>query len=567
MTRAGLACALALLLHGCAQAGPDTFTLSLVGTNDIHGALLGPDGHNGLPVLGAYLANLRAARAKDGGAVLLLDAGDMLQGSLESNLNEGRTVVDAFNALGYQAAAIGNHEFDFGPIGPAATPASPADNPRGALQARLEQAHFPFLAANVIETATGRSIRLPNTAPATILDVSGIRVGLVGLITEPAMSFTAAPNVAGLATTPLLPALLEQATALRASGATMVIALAHAGGRCTRNDSASDLTSCEQDAEIFELARAVPAGLVDAIVAGHRHEPLAHDVNGVPVIQSGWGARTFGRIDFTADRTSKRPTGHVVHPPQPICTHTAAGLDGCASEAAGGSRRVEYEGAPVTPHAEVSAIVATAVSAADSLRRQPLNATALVPVPHNESGQSAAGDLAADWMLALDPRADAALTNSTGFRADIAEGPFTYGALQALIPFDNQRMSIALTAAQLKQVVADNLKRSGTMVVLGGVRVVATRADGDLRLTVSRLSGQPIADATSLRVVTTDFLATGGDGFLAPMMPVQVLARSPGVLRDEIAAWLKTHPASWGAEVLRRPPRIAGLSTRPLACP
>ena len=95
-------------------------TISVVGTNDIHGALLGSAGGGGMELLSGYISNLRAARANDGGALLLIDAGDMWQGTLESNLTEGASVVAAFNALGYTAAAFGNHEFDFGPEGPAA---------------------------------------------------------------------------------------------------------------------------------------------------------------------------------------------------------------------------------------------------------------------------------------------------------------------------------------------------------------------------------------------------------------------------------------------------------------
>ena len=62
------------------------------------------------------MRNLRAARAADGGAVLLIDAGDTFQGGIESNLSEGAIVVDAYESLGYAAAVIGNHEFDFGPV-------------------------------------------------------------------------------------------------------------------------------------------------------------------------------------------------------------------------------------------------------------------------------------------------------------------------------------------------------------------------------------------------------------------------------------------------------------------
>ena len=91
-------------------------TLSIVGTTDLHGRVFPSDGRGGLALLGGYLRNLRAARALDGGAVLLLDAGDTFQGGIESNLSEGALVVDAYNALGYDALAIGNHEFEYGAL-------------------------------------------------------------------------------------------------------------------------------------------------------------------------------------------------------------------------------------------------------------------------------------------------------------------------------------------------------------------------------------------------------------------------------------------------------------------
>src|SRR4029079_1151375 len=128
---AGLA---ALLAVACSVTPRDSITLSVVGTNDLHGRVVSEQGRGGLALLDGYLRNLRAARAHDGGAVLLIDAGDLFQGTLESNLNEGQSVIAAYNALGDAAAAVANHDFDFGPTGPASTPLQPTDDPRGALK-------------------------------------------------------------------------------------------------------------------------------------------------------------------------------------------------------------------------------------------------------------------------------------------------------------------------------------------------------------------------------------------------------------------------------------------------
>src|SRR5258706_6707889 len=129
---------LALALVGCAMARrlrrlaaapdqPALVTLSIVGTSDLHGAAFPRNGIGGLPLLAGYVNNLRAARASDGGAVLLIDSGDTFQGDVESNLGEGALVVDAYNAMGYAAEAIGNHDFDFGSVDSAAARQLPGD--------------------------------------------------------------------------------------------------------------------------------------------------------------------------------------------------------------------------------------------------------------------------------------------------------------------------------------------------------------------------------------------------------------------------------------------------------
>src|SRR5215467_12233581 len=305
----------------CARSSAQapSFILSVVGTNDLHGGVLEADGRGGLALLDGYLHNLRGARARDGGAVVLLDAGDLFQGTLESNLNEGEVVIAAYNAIGYDAAAIGNHEFDFGPSGPSVFPQGPEDDPRGALRARASQAHFPFLAANIIDKNTGRPVSWDHVKPSTMLNVNGVKIGVVGLATTETLGATLSANTGDLAIAPLAPALEAEARRLREAGATIVIATAHAGGRCTKFDNPADVSSCEPNAEIFGVARALPSGLVDGIVAGHRHEGIAHEVAGIPIISAFSNGRAFGRVDLTVDRTSGRVIAKRLFPPHDIC--------------------------------------------------------------------------------------------------------------------------------------------------------------------------------------------------------------------------------------------------------
>ena len=317
-------------------AAPARVTISLVGTNDLHGRI------EALPPFGGYLANLRRARDRDGGAVLLVDAGDLFQGTLPSNLTEGAAVVRAYNALGYAAAALGNHEFDFGPVGPEVTAKKPGkrpgDNPRGALRARAAEASFPFLDANLVDTTTGAPPAWKNVVPDVLLDVAGIKVGIVGVATASTPRTTLAANFAGLAVKPLAPAIAAAVADLHRKGATVVIAAAHAGGVCKRFDAPEHFDACEADGEIFQVARELAANgaVVDAIVAGHTHEGVAHRVSGIPIIEAFANGHAFSRIDPTVERPTGRAVDARIFPPQRIC----------APERCGGE---SYEGAPVVP--------------------------------------------------------------------------------------------------------------------------------------------------------------------------------------------------------------------------
>ena len=298
--------AASVLLAGLALAGQDPstdpdgaagrVTLSIVGTTDLHGRVFPNGGRGGLALLGGYLRNLRAAREADGGAVLLLDAGDTFEGGIASNISEGALVVDAYNALGYDALAIGNHEFDYGALDTASADGGTLDM-RGALKAAAARARFPFLAANLIDATTGRQVEWPNVRPSTLVDAAGLRVGIVGVMTRYGLTRTLAANVQGLDTTALEPAVEHEERRPRRRGADLVLVLAHAGGACFRFDDPTDLSSCDDDAEIFQLARRLPPGLDDAIVAGHTHRAVAHEVAGIPIIQAiRGGARSLASI-------------------------------------------------------------------------------------------------------------------------------------------------------------------------------------------------------------------------------------------------------------------------------
>jgi 5'-nucleotidase len=540
-----LACATSEQPPSVAAPASPTITLSIIGTNDLHGGILQRGDRGGLALLGGYVGNVRAARARDGGAVLLIDAGDMFQGTLESNLNEGASVIAAYNALGYAAAAVGNHDFDFGPIGPVSTPQQPSDDPRGALKARAAQAAFPFLAASIIDESTGKPVDWPNIRPSTVVTAAGVRVGIIGVITANARAVTIATNIGGLRFAPLADTIAAEAKQLRTNGASVVVVTSHAGGRCTAFSSPTDLSSCEPDEEIMRVARALPAGAVDVIVAGHAHSGMAHQVAGVAIIESYMGGRAFGRVDLVLDRSTRRILEKRLFAPRDLCARVDPGTTRCDPEGSSSGRvRAEYENAPVVPDAAIARTIAPAVQAADAQKKMPIGVTLSTPIRRavTASGDSPLGNLFTDAYRAGVPGADVSINNTSGgLRSDLPAGPLTYGSVFEVMPFDNRLVAIRLTGAELRRVFAAQITRVPALVGISGVHVHVTCERGAVNVAMLRPNGAAVADSERLLVATTDFLATGGDNIFAPVTPPDgfTLEHDIGLVRDVVVDSLR----------------------------
>ena len=524
-----------------------TLTISVIATSDLHGAVLPRGERGGLALLGGYVRNIRAARTQDGGGVLLVDSGDMFQGTLESNLNEGAAVVGAYNALGYAAAAIGNHEFDYGPVGPDETVQKPGEDPRGALKARAASARFPFLAANTIDDATGQAVTWTNVKPSTLVDVRGVKIGLIGVTTPDTAALTIGANVIGLTFAPLVPVITREATALRARGAAVVIVLAHAGGRCTELDDPENLSSCDQMAEIVRVARELPVGLVDMIAAGHTHQAMAHNVSGIAIVEPYVAGRSFSRVDLTIDRSTRTLTGKHIFPTHDLCGREDAATHTCDPAAPRGAVLVpaRYENRLVRPDAIVAAALAPAERRAAAVKNEPIGVSLETPFTRgDQQTETAIADLVADGTLASTPGADVAISNGGSLRTDLPAGPLTYGSLYELYPFDNRIVTLRLTGDQVTRIIAHSLERNVApfeLVPIAGFKVDARCEGSVLRVTLTRSSGVPIRADDQLTVATSDFVAGGGDGIVAPAEPLGEIKAVDGVplLRESLVAWLR----------------------------
>ncbi|HMI55369.1 MAG TPA: 5'-nucleotidase C-terminal domain-containing protein, partial [Gemmatimonadaceae bacterium] len=417
--------------------------LRIIATNDFHGALEPRPDANGVRRGGAAYLAAAINRARDECArrceILLLDAGDLFQGTLASNLSFGRPVVDYYNRMGYAAAALGNHEFDWG---------------TDTLRARMRQARFGILGANVRYT-DGRDVKwIPND---TIVTRGRAKIGIIGVSTVTTPTTTRAANVVGLRFDDPAPIVDSIGTALRKVGANFIVVIAHAGASCSRDGS----TAC--GGEIIDFARKLTTK-VDAIVSGHSHTLVNTDVKDIPIVQARSSGRAIDVLDLPLDANAKLPVRHEV-------------------------RELAVDTIQAVP--AIDSIVRTAVARVASLINRHV---VTIPVTLARQGsQYPLGNLIADaqrWA----GKGDVAIMNNGGIRTELRAGEATYGSLFELQPFGNILYSLSMTGAQLRGLLEAMLGKPSVNDHVSGLSIKydPSKPKGSRIVSVTMLDGTPL---------------------------------------------------------------------------
>src|SRR5881296_3499144 len=385
----------------------DGVLLRVLAINDLHGALepqtwpwSGGRAVGGAPALKAWFDTLsRACRC----TTVRLDGGDEMQGTLLSNVGYGRAAVAALNAFGIDAAAIGNHEFDWS-----------VDT----LRARMAEAHYRFLAANITDT-TGRA-RPDWAEPWTLLERGGQKIAVIGLALRATPTNTAPRNVTGLAFGDGAAAVRRVLPQARAA-ASFVIVVAHEGAFCDGPPATDPVPAPACHGDILDIARGLDSASVDLIVSGHTHSLVNTVVNGIPIVQARSSGAGIAVVDFVRLRGTKREVRARIETPY---------TDQVRPDAALGDTLRVYQ------------------RAIETVRSRPV---ARVKVELRRTGQEyGLGRLIADAQRNV-AQADVAIVNNGGIRADLAAGAVTYGDLYEVQPFQNRLVRLLATGKVLKE--------------------------------------------------------------------------------------------------------------------
>lgn len=432
--------------------------LVILSVNDFHGNLMESDEVPGLAKLAAVLKN---EKKQAEGKAVLLSAGDMLQGSVESNLTLGAPVIAAMNALEFDAMALGNHEFDWG---------------IETLQKRNSGALFPFLAANMVDE---KAMLASHVKPYTIVRRNGLKLGIIGLTTPQTKTIANPKFMEGITFTDGAQTVNKLVPELKAKGADLIVVLAHMG-----SVSAEDGT---ENGEIIELAKQVTD--VDLIVSGHTHQLVNTKVNGIPIVQAGKNGIAYSKVNITYDKKAKKVVSVMPEIMQIEKDKVEADLEF--------ANYIEY--------------IDTRVS---HLKNEKVGEVA-VDLWHNRYAESLLGQYVTD-VIRKHEQVDFAVVNGGGLRHEIAKGFVTKGDLYAAIPFDNIVVKTSITGREMKNLLEYGLGNNGYgLLQFSGVSVTfdSSQAEGSRIVQILLPNGKPMDPATEYTIATIDFVAAGGDGF------------------------------------------------------
>ena len=450
-------------------------------TNDVHGAI------------GEYakVAALKQAYQAAGAYVLLADAGDFIQGDPTVSASQGKTAIELMNLAGYDVAAPGNHEFDYG-------------YPN--LKTLAGEADFPILAANV---------RYDNAAAlgdqTTFTTTDGKKIGIFGLDT-PETATKAHPDkikgVSFLAAQEMFDCAQAQVDALKADGCDYIICLGHLGidAESTGNRS-SDLLEKVTGIDVF--------------IDGHSHSTLEE------IKEATNGTGKVGDTVLTSTGTKLANVGMVdISPDGTISTSSLATSELTVTPDAKVAARAEEIQKEID--ADYGTVFAKTEVALDGEKA------------NVRTGETNLGDLIADAMLwqagLLDEGVDAAVTNGGGIRASIAAGDITKKDINTVLPFGNTLYVVKVTGAELLEAL--EASTYCTPEAIGGFPQVAgieftvnTGAQFDTkelypgstygkpasinRVMIQTVGGEAFNPEETYTIVTNDFMGAGGDTYYA----------------------------------------------------
>ena len=479
-----LALLLSLAVPVCAAETTTSTTKDLTGhivilhTNDVHGGIAGY----------AKLAAAKESYTASGAYTLLVDAGDYIQGDPTVSASQGKTAIELMNSTGYDAATVGNHEFDYGYAN---------------LKTISAQANFLILAANVqYNGATAFDSHTIFTA------ANGKKIGVFGLETPETATKAHPAKIQGVTFVggqDMMKLAQTEVDTLKAAGCDYVICLGHLGidAESTGNRS-------------IDVLNAVTG--IDVFIDGHSHSTLDQ----IKAATNGTGQ--VGNAYLTSTGTKLANVGVVDIAPDGTITTSNVPLDTLTAENADTAAVIQRIQQQID--ADYGAVFAQSEVQLNGEKAQV------------RTGETNLGDLITDAMLwqagTLGEKVDAAISNGGGIRASLSVGGLTKKDINTVLPFGNTLYLVKLTGAQLLEALEASTcslpESIGAFPQVSGIEYTVNtgakfsstenypgstygKPNAVNRVTIQRVGGAAFDPAETYTIVTNDFLGAGGDTY------------------------------------------------------
>lgn len=556
-TRARLSAAMVLALSGCAATAPapapvhrPPVEINLVAINDFHGNLeannynyRAPGSDTAVPIKAGGIATLGGALdawRRDDKDLLFVAAGDLVGASPAlSSMWADEPTIEAMNRMGLVASSLGNHEFDQGARELLRQQRGGCDSPRAKKACKLgpdyRGAKFDYLATNVVDSKTGQTL-VPGFK---IVDVKGVKVGLVGAVLQGTASVAVSSAVKGLRFLDEADSINKALPAMRAQGAKVFVVLIHEGGSA---HARFDAPGCDNlKGAIVDIVRKLDPA-IRLVISGHSHTGYLCQVDGRTVTQADAMGHLLTRIRMTVEPDSGQVNDIAV-------------------------RNVVMDPNAFAPDAGLTAYLTDVRARSEAVLARPVGRIGAPAISRkeDEDRESALGDLVAD--AAADATRNLGVQvgfmNPGGLRRDLeagADGTVRFGQAQAVLPFSNTLVVFDLTGAQLVRALEEQWDRPAASgaTMLQVSRDLAYQWDGT-KPAGSRIvpgsvtvGGAPVDPAKSYRVVANNFLAEGGDNI--PTFGKGVNRVDTGLVDlDTLIAYLNAHPDTGTASFAKQP--------------
>jgi 2',3'-cyclic-nucleotide 2'-phosphodiesterase (5'-nucleotidase family) len=512
-----------LALAGClaavVPAGGSTddglLRVHLLFTNDMHGHIAPEPASfmdpNFPPPLGGgasaarYIKEVTARAEAAGEEVLLVDVGDMFQGTPIGNKTKGAAVIEYYNAVGYDFAVPGNHDFDMG---------------RENCERLARMSKFPWLCANLVEASTGQLVDW--VQPTMMIELGGIRLGVIGIITPGTKNMSFPRNIEGLEFLEMVPTIERYRDQLRAQGADVIFLAIHEGLPYDAVKGWKSLVAAQEEAvgeqqgefgsnysrgglNLMELVDVVTG--LDVAVGGHSHvgyrKPWIHPRNHTMCFESFGKGSSLGHAVLLIDRA----------------TRTLVGYEG-ADDAGVLITLFEDE---IWPDEEIAAVIRPHHELAEAEMTRMIGSAA-VTLSRGGPGGSLMANLVTDAMRERF-KGDLAVQNAGGLREDLKAGDLTTRDIFSVMPFGNDLQLVTMDGRMVRRIIESRVAGRSEGILLSGARVAIdpTRPDWD-RVVELEIGGEPWDPDRQYEVVITDFLMQGssGLGFLTTIAPDKI---------------------------------------------